>query len=179
MLANKLLNRSRDLRELADKGQPLSPDACRLLAEILLDLGERVAVIEALPAPPGPPPAARCAGCGMSAPGEGRKRGRKPTPPRPMTSLEECIQAAAMGQQVERLQADLARLRAVPDGIRITVCHGCPAAEAEATGHAIMRMDRDDLELVLNLRISELIGQLSAMGVIVQPVEGGADAAPR
>lgn len=114
----------------------------------------------------------------MSAPDEGRKRGRKPAPPRQMT-LEECIQAAAMGQQVERLQADLARLRAIPDGMRITVCHGCPAAEAEATGHAIMRVDRDDLELVLNLRMGELIGQLSGMGVIVQPVEGGADVAAR
>lgn len=54
MLANKLLNRSRDLREQADKGQPLSPDACRLLAVVLEDIGERVAMIEAMPAPPAP-----------------------------------------------------------------------------------------------------------------------------
>jgi hypothetical protein len=54
MIATKLLNRSRDLRDLADANRPLSPEACRLLSAILEELGEQVAQLEALPAPRGP-----------------------------------------------------------------------------------------------------------------------------
>lgn len=57
MLSPKLHARARDLREKAQAGVPLSPDACALLAVILEDLGERVAHIEAT-AHPAPPPRA-------------------------------------------------------------------------------------------------------------------------
>jgi hypothetical protein len=52
MLSNTLAALAVHMDELGRGGQPLSPDACRLLAVNLADVAERVALLENQPVPP-------------------------------------------------------------------------------------------------------------------------------
>ena len=52
MLSSKLNSPAQFLRDQAASGAPLNPRACGLLADILEDIRDRVAVIEHQPVPP-------------------------------------------------------------------------------------------------------------------------------
>ena len=52
MLSDKLNNLAQNTRHHGASGAPITPYACLLLADVLADMAERVAILEHQPAPP-------------------------------------------------------------------------------------------------------------------------------